>query len=117
VKLEEICRSNKLYENYAERNKEVLRHESCGFSLMMNPALALKKKEQFVCTDNKQNPSHKKWETHLPRRDDGQRREPRIPHRVAWNENAATVDEVAGWGKQWRNGVTGKGAVREGGGE
>ena len=75
------------------------------------------KESSLYVRRSKQNPSHKKWETHLPRRDDGQRREPRIPHRVAWNENAATVDEVAGWGKQWRNGVTGKGAVREGGGE
>jgi hypothetical protein len=59
------------------------------------------KKGSLYARRNKQNPSHKKWETHLPRRDDGKWREPRIPHRVAWNENAATVDGVGRWGKQW----------------
>jgi len=62
--------------------------------------------EQYARCKNR-NSTHK---THLLRRDDGQRGEPRIPY---------TVASLTGWvdGKskgEWGDGVAGKGAVREG---
>ena len=62
--------------------------------------------EQYARCKNR-NSTHK---THLLRRDDGQRGEPRIPYTVA-----SLTGWVDGESKgEWGDGVAGKGAVREG---
>ena len=65
--------------------------------------------EQYARCKNR-NSTHK---THLLRRDDGQRGEPRIPYTVA-----SLTGWVDGESKgEWGDGVAGKGAVRERGRE